>query len=105
MYLLRWCSWVFGLDFFGYFFFFFDHYIQSSVDIPVTVTHDARGYLTWTLLGIIYFFDHLFKVQLSSLYSKFSSVQFFGLDFMGIFFFRSLRSNFSSFGLCCVFLF
>ena len=39
-------------------FYFFDHYIQSSV------IH-ARGYLAWTSLGIILF--------LRSLYSKFSS--------------------------------
>ena len=37
----------------------------SSVQIPVTATHDACGHLAWTLLGIIFF--------LRSLHSKFSS--------------------------------
>ena len=73
-------------------------------DIPVTVTLDARGYLAWTLLGIIlFFFDHYyiisgevigfrlfrvtglaFAIRPKDGDSKFSSV--FGLDFIVFFF-------------------
>ena len=121
-------------------FYFFDHYIQSSVqfssvqfssvqssvqftfiisshlsgsiyafwfDIPVMATsrHDTRGYLVWTLLGIIFlssiiifkvhvvmvlssFFDHsiqssvrIFKVQFTVGYSKFTA----GCTLLGIY--------------------
>ena len=45
--------------------YFQTHFVQFSwFDIPVLATHDARGCLVWTLLGIILF--------LRSLYSKFT---------------------------------
>ena len=75
---------IFGLDFIGYYFIFSiiifkvqfsGHYFLFSIitckvqfsSVQFSSVNDARGYLAWTLLDIIFF--------LRSLYSK-NSVQF-----------------------------
>ena len=90
MHLLRWCSWVFGLGFFGYYFIssIIIFKVQDAyVLIYVFVTLDARGCLAWTSLGIILF--------LRSLYSKFRTL---GLLWVLFYFFDHYIQSSGRFG-------